>query len=235
MARIRTVKPEHWSDKNLPNISLQAHLLWIATWNFSDDKGIFEADPLLLKSRIFPRRTDIRTDQVSLWLDQLVKARYIIPFEYKNESYYITRTFVAHQRIDKPQASKIPDNVINTVFQDRSENVPRTVIPIEESKVKEKERRVYRAFAHLKIFEDEMTLLYEAGYNQGEIDSILDAIQNYKKNKNYTSLYLTAKKWLEKEKNSAKKENGTSKIDRIIDGGQRINDAIQNGLLDGIN
>ena len=42
MPRIRTVKPEHWSDKQLSEITLPAHLFWIGTWNFSDDEGVFE-------------------------------------------------------------------------------------------------------------------------------------------------------------------------------------------------
>jgi len=128
MARIRTIKPKHWDDKELPNISLQAHLLWIACWNFSDDEGIFEADPILIRSQVFPRRTDIRVEQVSQWLDQLVKARFIIPFKYKNESYYINRTFGTHQKIDKPQPSKIPSDIIRITLSEHSENDQRCIV-----------------------------------------------------------------------------------------------------------
>lgn len=137
MARIRTIKPAHWNDRQLTEISLQAHLLWIATWNFSDDKGIFENDPHLLKSQIFPRRTDIRIDQVKQWLDQLVKARFIIPFSFNGVSYYISRTFETHQKIDRPQPSKIPENEIVRIFDEYSTNDQRTLIPVEYSIVKE--------------------------------------------------------------------------------------------------
>jgi hypothetical protein len=136
MSRIRTIKPGHWSDRELANISLPAHLLWIATWNFSDDDGVFEADPLLIKSQVFPRRTDIRVEQISQWLDQLVKARYIVPFEYKNEGYYITRTFKIHQRIDKPQPGIIPADDLMAIFKERSENVPGIFLPVKEGSSK---------------------------------------------------------------------------------------------------
>ena len=137
MARIRTIKPAHWNDRQLTEISLQAHLLWIATWNFSDDKGVFENDPHLLKSQIFPRRTDIRIDQIKQWLDQLVKARFIIPFSFDGVSYYISRTFETHQKIDRPQPSKIPENEIVKVLDEYSTNDRRTLSPVLDSIVKD--------------------------------------------------------------------------------------------------
>ena len=122
MARIRTIKPQHTQDKELSKISLQAHLLWVLSWCFSDDEGVFEADPLLIKSQLFPRRTDVRIEQIDQWLDQLVKARFIIPFEFQNESYYIHRTFKTHQKIDRPQTSKIPEDLIRRTLYERSTN-----------------------------------------------------------------------------------------------------------------
>jgi len=123
MARIRTIKPVHWNDKELPKITLGAHLFWIATWNFSDDEGVFENDLNFLKNQIFPRRTDIRMEQISQWIDQLVKARFIIPFVFENASYYIHRTFKIHQKIDKPQPSKIPVNIIRRTLHELSATV----------------------------------------------------------------------------------------------------------------
>lgn len=143
MARIRTIKPQHWSDKELSNIPLQAHLLWIALWNFSDDEGVFENDAILIKSQVFPRRTDVRVEQVSQWLDQLVKARFVIPFTFNGNGYYIHRTFKAHQKIDKPQQSKIPSEIIRRIFDEQSENVHPCIVKesiVEESKGEEPTR-----------------------------------------------------------------------------------------------
>lgn len=141
MARIRTVKPQHWNDKQLTQISLPAHLLWIGMWNFSDDEGVIEADPIFIRSQVFPRRTDIRVEQVSQWLDQLVKARFLVPFEYKNESYYVSRTFGTHQKIDKPQPSKIPSGIIRGILDECSTNDQPCIVKESNSNVGESNSR----------------------------------------------------------------------------------------------
>ena len=138
MARIRTIKPNHCTDKELPNISLQAHLLWILNWCFSDDEGVFENDPLLIKSNLFPRRQDVRTEQINQWLDQLVKARYIIPFTHNGVGYFLNRTFNIHQRIDRPQPSTIPSDTIQRLIADCSANIRPCIVResiVKESKV----------------------------------------------------------------------------------------------------
>jgi hypothetical protein len=58
---------------------------------------------------------------------------------------------------------------------------------------------IYRAFAQLSISNQEVEKLLEK-YSIEEIDDVLDSIENFKGNKKYTSLYLTATKWLAKNK-----------------------------------
>lgn len=56
---------------------------------------------------------------------------------------------------------------------------------------------IYRSFANLQLTFEEFEKLNK-DFTKQQIDSILDEIENYKGNKKYTSLYLTAKKWLTK-------------------------------------
>jgi hypothetical protein len=139
MPRIRTIKPDHVNDKKLSEISLQAHLFWVLSWCFSDDEGVIENDPLLLKSNIFPRRKDIRVEQIEQWIDQLVNARFMIPFTHKGEGYLLHRTFKTHQRIDRPQPSKIPSEIIRRILDEHSKNDHHS--KGEESKVNGKESK----------------------------------------------------------------------------------------------
>lgn len=57
---------------------------------------------------------------------------------------------------------------------------------------------IYRSFAHLSMSLEQFKKL-EVDYTKQQIDSVLDAIENFKNNKKYKSLYLTCKNWLKKE------------------------------------
>lgn len=62
-----------------------------------------------------------------------------------------------------------------------------------------KEETIYRSFAHLKITTAEVEKIIADGWEREQVDEILDEIENYRNNKNYISLNLTARKWLAKK------------------------------------
>jgi len=60
-----------------------------------------------------------------------------------------------------------------------------------------KEINIYREFDHLKISKEQYEKL-SLEYGEKNTNDILDSIENYSGNKNYKSLYLTAKNWLKR-------------------------------------
>jgi len=62
-----------------------------------------------------------------------------------------------------------------------------------------KEENIYRKFSHLSISFDEFNKLC-IDYTKQQVDDILDQIQNYRNNDKFSSLYLTAKNWLSRNK-----------------------------------
>ena len=64
---------------------------------------------------------------------------------------------------------------------------------------------IYRSFAQLSITNADVEKLLTK-YSIDDIDEVLDSIENFKGNKKYTSLYLTANKWLSKNKKTTEAE-----------------------------
>ena len=81
------------------------------------------------------------------------------------------------------------DNNDNTCYKPITEITDNVIVNVKD---------IYRSFAHLSMSLEQFNKL-EADYNKQQIDSCLDSIENFKNNKKYKSLYLTAKNWLKKE------------------------------------
>ena len=71
--------------------------------------------------------------------------------------------------------------------------------------VNDNDNNIYRSFAHLSITNADVEKLLNK-YSIDDIDEVLDSIENFKGNKKYTSLYLTASKWLSKNKKTTEAE-----------------------------
>lgn len=104
MPRIRTIKPEFWTDEKIVELSSWARLLYIGIWNFADDNGVLEYKPKQIKLRIFPA-DDIFIEPL---LEELARNKLIQVYEHKNDKYLICCNLRKHQVIDKPRKSNLP-------------------------------------------------------------------------------------------------------------------------------
>ena len=106
MARIRTVKPEFWTDEDLSSISETAQLMAIGLLNLADDEGYFKSNPKLIKAALFP----LRDTSMSIHgaISELSSVGYITCFSgLDGKDYARVTNFTSHQKINRPSPSKI--------------------------------------------------------------------------------------------------------------------------------
>ena len=113
------------------------------------------------------------------------------------------------------------DNVFKKEINKEKNDFENENIDLLEKGKKEKEKKVapkkekdiHTSFAHLKITFSDYDKLLELSYSGAQIKNVFEKIENYKKNTNYKSLYLTAKNWLEKEivQHNETRTNSTNK------------------------
>lgn len=104
MARIRTIKPEFWTDDALTECSLSARLLFIGTWNFADDFGNLDRSAKQIKARVFP------LDNVDCepLLRELLAQKLLVEYEVDGKKFLHIRGFTKHQVINRPSKPTVP-------------------------------------------------------------------------------------------------------------------------------
>lgn len=148
-------------------------------------------------------------------------------FKLDNEQLYYNERLV-FEATRRKKFSKTQTDRVNKRYQNSTNDIGSTNKENEIENVNDIdliEESIYRKFAHLKISFSEVEKLIGAGYSQAEIDNTLDSIENYKKNTNYTNLYLTAKKWLEKDYFERIKK---SKTGELINTAERVKQQFAN-------
>jgi hypothetical protein len=106
MARIRTIKPEFWTDEKVVECSLPARLLFIGLWNFADDAGRLEDSPRQIKMKVFPG-DDFTAAEIDGMLRELSGNGLVVRYSVDDKGYIFIKGW-RHQVINKPQASKLP-------------------------------------------------------------------------------------------------------------------------------
>ena len=105
MARIRTIKPEFWTDETIVRLPFQARLLFIGMWNFADDAGALEYSPDRIGLQVLPAEHDC---DISGLIDLLVAAGLVDYWVDENGTQAITITnWNKHQKIDNPSRKTI--------------------------------------------------------------------------------------------------------------------------------
>ena len=111
--RIRTIKPEFWTDAKLQSLGDSSKLLAIALLNYADDEGYFLADVRLIRSSCRP--FDDNSTITQRCIADLSKIGYISLFKCaENGSIGFIKNFSKHQKIDRPSESKLKSYINST-------------------------------------------------------------------------------------------------------------------------
>lgn len=114
MPRIRTIKPEFWTNPQVARCPLAARLLFIGTWNFADDNGNLPRDPEKLKMQVFPSNHDADVDVEPLILALIDNGLLIEYVSATGHLYLNIPTFRIHQVINRPSKPihPLPDKAL---------------------------------------------------------------------------------------------------------------------------
>lgn len=104
MARIRTIKPEFWTDEKVVELSFEARLFFVGSWNFADDSGNLQRSAKKLKMQVFP--ADV-IDCEPL-IQSLIDHGLFIEYSVNGEEYLHIKGFKDHQVVNRPSKSTIP-------------------------------------------------------------------------------------------------------------------------------
>lgn len=105
MARIRTIKPEFWTDSFMVQLPPLARLFFVALWTEADDHGCIPDEPERIAMEVMPREDPHEIDG---WLEFFIAAdrieRYVAEDGF---SYLRVKNWERHQRVDRPSKSKL--------------------------------------------------------------------------------------------------------------------------------
>ena len=102
MARIRSIKPEYWTDEKIVHLPYEARLFYIGLWNFADDCGHVEDEPLRLKLQVLPN------DDVDA--KSLIETLVSVGLLFRLRGCLVIPNFRKHQRIDKPSTCRFSED-----------------------------------------------------------------------------------------------------------------------------
>lgn len=104
MARIRTIKPEIWTDEKFVALSPLARLLFMGLLNFVDDEGRAQHSPARFKMQILPSDSA----DVPALLGEIRREGMITVYVVDGKEYLQVCNFAKHQKVDKRTPSKLP-------------------------------------------------------------------------------------------------------------------------------
>lgn len=103
--RIRTIKPEFWTDSFMVNLPPIARLIFISLWSAADDHGLVQDEPERIAMLLMPKEDWTVFDD---WLQFFEETNRIsLMSDDSGFTFYQINNWEKHQRVDRPSKSRI--------------------------------------------------------------------------------------------------------------------------------
>lgn len=109
MARKRIIDPNIWESPDFATLSLLGKVIFIGMFSLADDEGRGKANPVYLRSKLFPYNTeDVSLDDIRHSLEGIKDKMSVIFYSVKGTQYYALTHWNLWQKIDRPTKSILP-------------------------------------------------------------------------------------------------------------------------------
>jgi len=108
MARIRSIKPEFWTDEAVLEISDGAKLVMLGLISHADDDGRMLGAVTTVKARVLPASAASLED-IAQWLQELHEHGLIVRYRVGCKAYVYVSGWRKHQKIRSPYPSALPE------------------------------------------------------------------------------------------------------------------------------
>ena len=220
----RIIKESICTSKSIDKLTPEEEIFCYRLIVNADDYGRFDADPVLLRSRLFPRRTDkIKLEQIDKWLHSLAAtAEMIVLYTHNNKPYLQFANWEEHQQI-RAKKSKFPapnDEGSVLIAFDINCNQPTANVPVFvfDNDIRIRNRNTsngkHTYADNVKMTEAEHTKLVEQ-YGEEATTKMVEILDNYKgaSGKTYKSDYKAILNWVvkryEEERHGRNQKPGT--------------------------
>jgi hypothetical protein len=134
--RIRSIKPEFWTDKKVSTWDHFTRLFFIGLWSSADDHGRGSAETARLASELFPydlnQNPSDTLARVAAGLATLSDASRITLYEVDGEVFYEVSNWSKHQRVDNAGKPRVPTPSEGLAISSRKSREIRGDLPLEQ-------------------------------------------------------------------------------------------------------
>ena len=139
MARRRMIVPEIWQSESFAQLSILAKLVFIGLFSNADDEGRGIANPVYIKSILFPYDDGMRVIDIEKALSEIGQFMSVTLYTHDGRKYYALDNWKKSQTIDRPKPSKLPPPTDEKSISDESPKDRRQVDDLSPPKKKGKE------------------------------------------------------------------------------------------------